>query len=191
MRIANLVLPLALATALSACGGDDKPPVATPSESAGSAEPAASEIATATASAEAAPTASAAPTPSPSPAATVAAAPTPVATATPTPAATLAAGNRCRDVETTDWTARLSGGTLTVNGRAHLRTGGWNLSLADRGTAGDGGRKRLIELIAQRPAQGAGLAAGIRPVAFTKANAGTVDRVEVRCGPNRILLIRL
>jgi hypothetical protein len=194
MKSFNLALPLTVAivltVAVSACG-KDKPatdtPGATPSETAAATGTQSSAMPSATASAAASPAAITAAAPTPTPSATA----TPTPSSTPTPVATLAAGNRCGEVETTDWTASLSGGTLSVSGKAHLRTGGWFLSLADRGTAGEGGRKRLVELVAARQGPGTALTAGIRPVAFTKTGAGTPDRVEVRCGPNRILLIRL
>ena len=193
MNCLKPALPIALtaALALSACGGKDAPATDTPSETVAPSAAVSSAPPTEAASVPASTAASATPTATPVPSATPAPTVAPAPSATPSPVATLAAGNRCREVETTDWTASLTGGTLSVSGKAHLRTGGWFLSLADRGTAGEGGRKRLVELIAARQGPGTALAAGIRPVTFTKSGAGTVDRVEVRCGPNRILLIRL
>jgi glucose/arabinose dehydrogenase len=172
-----------LLATLSACGGGDDP--------APDASASASVIAT-TAASETAAAATPTPTPTPTPTATPTPTPTqtPTATATPSPTPTLAASNRCRDVETTDWTARLANGTLTVNGKAHLRNGGWRLSIADRGRNAEGLKRQSVELIAERQAQG-GLGAGIRPVTFTKANVSGIDRVEVRCGPNRVVLVRL
>jgi hypothetical protein len=167
MKRLNLLCGVTLALALAACGGDDKKP-----EDPGTAIPT--------------PTVTPTPTPTPTPAPT----PSPTAVA-PEPVPTLAPTNKCREIETTDWTARVQGGALKVSAKAHLKSGGWKLTIADRGLTKDLPGKQLLELVAEKPSGPATLPVGIRPIEFSKPAPASINRVEARCGPNRIVLIRL
>lgn len=179
MKIAKLSC-VTLAFALAACGGDEKTPADTgsvaPTEAASSATP---PVSPSVAETPAVP-----PTPAtePAPKATV---------AVPEPLPTLAPGNRCREIETTDWTAKIQGGVLKVSAKAHLKSGGWKLTIADRGQTRDLPGKQLLELVAEKPSGPATLPVGIRPIEFSKPAPANINRVEARCGPNRIVLVRL
>jgi len=63
--------------------------------------------------------------------------------------------------------------------------------MADRGLTRDRQGKQLLELVAEKPSGPATLPVGIRPIEFTKPAPGNINRVEARCGPNRIVLVRL
>jgi hypothetical protein len=162
MKRSVMVCGVTLALALAACGGKDKKP-----EEPGTA------------------------TPTPTPTVTPAPAPTPSPTVAPEPAPTLAPTNKCREIETTDWTAKVQGGVLKVGAKAHLKSGGWKLTIADRGLTKDLPGKQLLELVAEKPGGPATLPVGIRPIEFSKPAPANINRVEARCGPNRIVLIRL
>lgn len=183
MNIHRFLVCSALAIGLAACGGDEKPDdPATATLPTGAASTAPADVASTV------PPASTPPSP---PTAVPPPVPSPAVTAAPEVQPTLAPSNRCREIETTDWTARVQGGVLKVSAKAHLKSGGWKLTIADRGQTRDLPGKQLLELVAEKPGGPSTLPVGIRPIEFSKPAPANINRVEARCGPNRIVLVRL
>lgn len=181
MKTGNLLYCVAVSIALVGCNGDKKP------DDQGSVTPATDSTSTV-----ADPTPVATPSVVPTPPETASPTPTPTPTvAIPQPVPTLGPGNRCREVETTDWAVSLREGKISVSGKAHLKTGGWKLAVVERGQTSEAPKKQFFELVATKGGGADTAGPGIKPVSGSKTGVSGVNRAEIRCGASRVVLLRL
>lgn len=108
--------------------------------------------------------------------------------------------NRCSEISTRDWVASINEfpgpdkpvSPLVVNGMAHITSGGWTISLADRGQTKDIPYTQMLELIATKSGDVSTQPDGdIKVTPFTKAAPGQVGTVVIKCSEREVANLKV